>query len=92
MSRRKQARPRHVDDPDLESPAIAPNTVVPVFEESDSEEHSVETRHSPALDVSTLDNCSPQCTEAELVLYSALLIAAAAETAATSPVANHVSA
>ncbi|XP_052216517.1 sal-like protein 1 isoform X2 [Dreissena polymorpha] len=66
MSRRKQARPRHVDDPDLESPAIAPNTVVPVFEESDSEEHSVETRHSPALDVSTLDNCSPQCTEEDL--------------------------
>lgn len=27
MSRRKQARPRHVDDPDLESPAIAANSV-----------------------------------------------------------------
>ncbi|XP_045193301.2 sal-like protein 1 isoform X2 [Mercenaria mercenaria] len=33
MSRRKQARPRHVDDPDLESPAIAANSVVPVFPE-----------------------------------------------------------
>jgi len=27
MSRRKQARPRHVDDPDLDSPAIATNSV-----------------------------------------------------------------
>ncbi|XP_060567177.1 sal-like protein 3 isoform X2 [Ruditapes philippinarum] len=66
MSRRKQARPRHVDDPDLESPAIAANSVVPVFPEEtvestenlDTPDDIVENgedihmnRHSPQGDV-----------------------------------------